>query len=78
MINTLKKIYRSIQTVEEYLERKKENGDKTDRRIENIYRATMNGEEKWFLEMIKTKDSSCIVQAITECPDVDSKKEKKK
>lgn len=37
-----------------------------DSRIENLTQATLDGDEKWFLQVVK-KDPSCALKVIEEC-----------
>jgi hypothetical protein len=39
-----------------------------DRRVENVTKATLNGEEEWFLRLVK-KDPECALDIITSCAD---------
>jgi len=35
-------------------------------RLENVTRATMNGETEWFLRLVK-KDPTCVLNVVKEC-----------
>lgn len=37
-----------------------------DRRVDDITKATLNGEEEWFLQLVK-KDPDCALDVITSC-----------
>lgn len=37
-----------------------------DKRIDELTRATMDGEDKWFLDLVK-KDPSCAMRIVEEC-----------
>jgi hypothetical protein len=66
MIKTIRKIFASIQMVDNYIAEKKINGERMDRRITEIFHATMDGEQAWFLELIR-KDPECALNVIKEC-----------
>jgi hypothetical protein len=66
MIKTIRKIFASIQMVDNYLETKKLNGAKMDRRITKIFHATMDGEQGWFLDLVR-KNPECALNVIKEC-----------
>lgn len=42
-----------------------------DSRIENLTRATLDGDETWFLQVVK-KDPSCAMKVIEECRKTDA------
>jgi len=66
IINKIKQILQSIQTVEDYIKEKKIRGQEHDRRINRLYRATMNGEQDWFLDLVK-KNPNCVADVVKEC-----------
>jgi hypothetical protein len=66
MIKTIKKIIASIQMVDDYLALKKTNGEMMDRRLAQIFHATMNGEQGWFLDLVR-KNPECAIEIIHEC-----------
>lgn len=37
-----------------------------DERLDNLARATINGEEEWFLRLVK-RDPNCAIEVIKEC-----------
>ena len=37
-----------------------------DRRVDNITKATLNGEEEWFIQLVR-KDPECALDVITNC-----------
>ncbi|MHC5214463.1 MAG: hypothetical protein ACYSOO_07755 [Planctomycetota bacterium] len=37
-----------------------------DRRVDDITKATLNGEEEWFLQLVR-KDPDCALDVITSC-----------
>lgn len=41
-----------------------------DNRIENLTKATLDGDESWFLQVVK-KDPSCALKVIERCQKVD-------
>jgi hypothetical protein len=41
--------------------------DKLDKRISRLEKATLNGDEKWMLELVKRRDRSCVLKVIEEC-----------
>jgi hypothetical protein len=70
MIKTFRKILTSIQTVDDYLVEKKARGEAQDKRITELFRATMNGESDWFLEWVR-RDPDCALKIIEECNGTD-------
>ena len=44
-----------------------------DTRIENLTRATLDGDEQWFLQVVK-KDPSCALKVIERCDKTDDGK----
>lgn len=38
-----------------------------DLRLKKLQKATLDGEEEWFLDMVKKKDPSCVLKIIEEC-----------
>ncbi len=62
----MRKIFASIQTVDNYLEERKKKGVEMDRRIVEIFHATMNGEQDWFLDLVR-RDPDCALNIIKEC-----------
>jgi hypothetical protein len=66
LLARLKKIFGRSGYVEE-LEQIKDEKLKLDMRIQQLERkATMNGEDGWFLEYVK-KDPSCALRVLREC-----------
>jgi hypothetical protein len=41
--------------------------DKLDKRIARLEKATLNGDEKWMLELVRRRDRSCVLKVIEEC-----------
>jgi hypothetical protein len=52
--------YKAIES-ETNIERKK-----LDKRLTEVARATLDGEDKWFLQLAKT-DPECVLQVIKDC-----------
>ena len=40
-----------------------------DKRLDKLARATVDGDEQWFIRMVK-KSPSCAITKLTECDDV--------
>ena len=56
----------SIQTVDEYVEKKLQRDQERDKRVDNLFRATMDGEQEWFLDLVR-RDPDCVMKVIKEC-----------
>jgi hypothetical protein len=52
--------------VERILTENKSKRAELDRRLDDVTKATINGEEDWFLELVK-KDPACVLNVIKEC-----------
>ena len=48
------------------LDRMKRGRTVLDHRIDKLAKATMNGEEEWFIKVVR-KDPSCALRVIEEC-----------
>lgn len=66
IIKTIRKMLKSIQSVDEYVEKKIQRDQDKDRRLNELFRATMDGEQEWFLDLVK-RDPSCALDIIREC-----------
>jgi len=66
ILKTIKAIFASIQTVDDYLEEKRVRRAAQDKRITELFRATVNGESGWFLDFVK-QNSDCAAEIIQEC-----------
>jgi len=73
ILKKLKAILTSIETVDDYLAKKKELGEQQDIRITKLFRATMNGEQDWFIDLVK-KNPECVSEIIQECINDESNK----
>ena len=68
-MNFVKKIKGFVQLMriaEEYTKKHREKGVELDRRIDELTRATLNGENSWFLELVK-EDPSCVLKVMEGC-----------
>lgn len=65
-LRCLKSIIHLDSEVKEFLSEQEKNGRELDRRLDNISKATLDGEEEWFLDLIK-KDPKCAIEVIKEC-----------
>ena len=60
------RILRKDAEAEKFLKEKALLRESLDVRLENIARATLDGETEWFLQIAK-KDPSCVLRVIKEC-----------
>lgn len=62
----LSRLTRLTTIIEQQLGEANEVRQELDRRIDNVTKATLNGEEEWFLQLVK-KDPDCAFNIIKDC-----------
>lgn len=58
----------SVKPIEIAVENRKAKQKEMDERFKKIMKATLDGEDTWFL-VLKKKGTSCIMKALDECED---------
>ena len=66
MKRIFKRIFRLLTKVNVPFDKVQEERKVLDTRLHDITKATINGEEKWFLQLVK-KDPDCAVNILREC-----------
>lgn len=66
IIDTFKTIIHSTSIVQSFVAKQERDGVELDRRLDVISKATLDGEEQWFLDLLK-RDPDCAIRVIKEC-----------
>ena len=66
MMKKIKQLLYSHKSIDVYIEKNRREGAMQDIRLQKIYLATINGEQNWFLELVK-KDPECVAKILKEC-----------
>ena len=66
MFKTFRSILHSIKTVDDYVLEGKKRGENHDKRIINLQRATVDGEQNWF-SYLRKEDPDCLIKVFKEC-----------
>ena len=71
MFKTFRSLLHSIHTVDDYVAEGKRRGKDHDKRIEAMMRATVDGEQNWFLHLSR-ENPECVIKVLKECDDDDT------